>query len=380
MKTIDLLLPNHSDGTSVYRGMGPMNALAKDRADIACRLISTADWTSAQGAHLLIAQRPYTDQHLNICMMYRANGAKLILDYDDYLFGVPESNRAYDIYMKPGVHKNMLVMMALADAVMVSTPALASMLELEMARRNLRPANFVVVPNAHNDLVFGPIHHSVTKRPEAPIAMWRGSDTHLEDVLTHIPGLKYVFENTPKETFFAFFGMRPWFTRGILDPKRRIHIGAHDPTEYTIALRDIAAHVVHVPLDSCEFNLCKSNIAWIEATHSGSVVVAPDWPEWKRPGVICYQPNDNESFARAMMYALGLSEEGRMSMVDDSRRFIEQHLLLSKVNLQRESVIDAVLKGDLRAEPSALAGRSSTATAVDQHIRQTLTEWGSLQD
>ena len=44
-----------------------------------------------------------------------------------------------------------------------------------------------------------------------------------------------------------------------------------------------------VPLKDNLFNHAKSNLAWIEATCAGAMTLAPDWPEWRRPGVSNYE-------------------------------------------------------------------------------------------
>jgi hypothetical protein len=105
-----------------------------------------------------------------------------------------------------------------------------------------------------------------------------------------------------------------------------------------------------VPLRDNAFNRCRSNLAWIEATCAGAVVIAPDWEEWRRPGIMNY--TDAEGFRRTLrgvmeQYAMGLvkktDERQEHFNVEMSRAYIEQHLQLDKVNEARWGIINGMI-------------------------------------
>ena len=85
------------------------------------------------------------------------------------------------------------------------------------------------------------------------------------------------------------------------------------------------------PLCDTPFNRAKSNISWIESTVAGAVCVAPDFPEWNRPGIINYGPT--RPFKDAVLEALEVANHGFENK--KSEEFIRENLMLSTVNQKR---------------------------------------------
>jgi hypothetical protein len=99
-----------------------------------------------------------------------------------------------------------------------------------------------------------------------------------------------------------------------------------------------------VPLHVSDFNRAKSNIGWIEAVHAGAITVAPDFQEWRRPGVInyaCKPRTDLPSFQTAMWMALSMSGHNRAEELERARKAVP---LERTVNGMRISVIKDLLK------------------------------------
>jgi hypothetical protein len=66
------------------------------------------------------------------------------------------------------------------------------------------------------------------------------------------------------------------------------------------------------------------------------MVVAPDYPEWNRPGILNYEPGQlGDGLDRAMALGCG----GRAIAVQLSRSYIQDHLTLPIVNEQRIEIL-----------------------------------------
>jgi len=71
--------------------------------------------------------------------------------------------------------------------------------------------------------------------------------------------------------------------------------------------------------------------------YSGAVTIAPDMPEWRRPGITTYKtPDEFETKINELMS----DEKLRCNNFDLSLEYINENLLLSKVNRKRIEVIE----------------------------------------
>ena len=94
-------------------------------------------------------------------------------------------------------------------------------------------------------------------------------------------------------------------------------------------------HLSHRP-EEIDFNKSKSNIAWIESTYAGLAVLAPDWPEWRRPGIVNY--TDKEDF-RQKLTSMMKGEYNLESLRQASWKYIREELTLEKTNEIRYDLI-----------------------------------------
>lgn len=317
------LLPSSSDGTSFYRGMGPFSQM-REHIDFTLGINGACDWDGMIAHDVIFMQRPYTNYHVANAIRALQLGKKLIIDYDDNLFEIPIDNGCYDNYMRPDVHKNIMFFLNNAHAVMVSTQALKDYFDCLTSNNKI-----YVVPNALNDSIF-------KLQPNASVntgIIWRGSPTHTRDLYC----MKDEIIGIGKQATITFFGMNPKFITS--------HI-THIHQEYTTLLSyfDMLNYryngVGIVPLHDNEFNRAKSNIAWMEYTYSGCVTVAPDWPEWRKPGVFNYK-NAQELKMYATMIT-NASFEFRNACYKKSVDYINKNLLLSEVNIARLKIILAL--------------------------------------
>jgi hypothetical protein len=240
------------DATSFYRGVGPLDEMQRRYRD-----------------KLNVI---YVSDHKDSIERIRRCGKPVWVDYDDYLHGVPLSNPAYKDFSGSEISGNISQILKAATVITVSTP--------ELKKAFCLGDNCRIVRNALDESM-------MVRRSEGPqkrIVSWRGTDTHVEDLLTVKDEINASVEINTHE--FVFFGYSPWFVPKALNVK---HIGGVDVPSFFYLLNIARPQVHYVPLSDSQFNRSKSNIAWLEASYYGAAVLAPDFPEWKRNGVTVYQ-------------------------------------------------------------------------------------------
>lgn len=328
------ICPDTTDGTSFYRGIGPLATLARKTGEFTIRQVEIINWTEFKYADAVFLQRPFHRTHLQIAQMAKMHRRPLWVDYDDNLFEVPRGNPFGKNYQAPDVHANIVEILRIADFVTVTTPALG---------RVLAPfaKTVIVVPNAYDDDVLGPVPMDFL--PREKLVVWRGSQSHNGDLMHYAKDICDGFAALPPDWHFEFFGEPFW---GIVEQMRQMlgpavfneRVTVTPPTHpvnYMLQLRLKRPAVVIVPLEDVPFNRAKSNVAWIEATQAGAVTVAPGWwEEWNVPGVLPYGGEFSLKWAieTAIHETLPatapnfLADLRTLSIVNDLRRAVLQRL------------------------------------------------------
>ena len=86
------------------------------------------------------------------------------------------------------------------------------------------------------------------------------------------------------------------------------------------------------PMLDTVFNRAKSNCSWIEATSAGMVLIAPNLPEFQRPGVVL-----TDHFFAGVKHVM--EDDAYLEAFNLSKEYIKNNLLLSKVNELRENML-----------------------------------------
>jgi hypothetical protein len=98
-----------------------------------------------------------------------------------------------------------------------------------------------------------------------------------------------------------------------------------------------------VPLANNGFNRSKSNLAWLEATAAGAVVLAPALEEWQRPGIVNYK--DASDFGNKLSRLMDeFNAPGCHPNVTLSRAYIRENLSLRCLNAQRWEILNELWK------------------------------------
>lgn len=326
MIRILMIVPNPEDATSFYRANGAFSELLKTE-QVSLIYADKFCWSTAANADFAFMQRPYDASHLQIAEICRNIEMPLWIDYDDMLLDVPSDNPAFPTYSLLSTKENIIKITKLATVVTVSTNQLKRCLQLEKNPLNER---IYVVPNALNDkLVKKAQPHKHSNR-----FCWRGTNTHMRDVFGVQPEIVQFAQRYPM-SLFNWVGWNPWGVTDCMKAKQAIiapTMGIHD---YFSFITKINPAFQIVPLDNSMFNRCKSNIAWIESNLAGAVCIAPDWEEWRMPGVFNYKTA--EQFYEQMEYVWNNPEETAKAHAA-GWEYIRTNLLLSKINEKRMAI------------------------------------------
>lgn len=321
--------PTDFDSSSFYRCWGVLHNLnRKMGGTLHLHNFKAAKYTWAElaGFDILFIHRPYSPEVLQLAMYCKNIGVKIWVDYDDNLFNLPPENRAFDNF-DLDIKKVMRSILEQADIITVSTEALKTFFKESL----FVPNPVEVIPNALNDDFF----QLATSFNTTPNYCWRGSETHHADILDYT---NEIFEAMQANAHpWYFIGYRPHLLMRNFVPPKLNYVKPVDPLIYHNNLKAIKPHVMHVPLSDNALNHSKSNIAWIEATFAGAITIAPHWPEWQRPGVLTYKDAEEYKFYLTML------PENPAQLWQQSRDYIAEHLVLSKVNELREDVIEKLL-------------------------------------
>lgn len=354
MTKILAAVPASYDGTSYYRSMGVFPNLRKNyihdlQVDGYVGSNRNRTWAEIDPYDIIFMQRPAHPEWVKLAQYCKGLKKKIWVDHDDNLFQLPIYNRVYDTYADPISKKNMLDIMKLADVVTVSTPAIKEYFQ------TLGIETCIVIPNALNeektpmaekwnerfpiDTRTIPSHQTIEQ------FVWRGSETHVADLLAHTEEIgRAMAERT--NTFWSYLGYNPFYITGMFPDTYWKYYMPQDIMIYFDQLRKLKPQVMFVPLVQDNMNKCKSNIAWIEATAMGAVTIAPDWPEWQRPGIINYNSVGDywaHEFSDDLLNKLKSPLDGYAERWKQSRDYIMENLTLTKVNKQRETIIKQLL-------------------------------------
>jgi hypothetical protein len=295
--------------------------------------VSETSWATLAFADVLFMQRPHRQRDLDTLKMAKAQGVKTWVDYDDFLLDVPTDNPTAKHYRSEATMKCVAECIATADVVTVSTPFLAE----KLAPLN---TNIVVIPNALNTKLFN-IEAPVVGVEQNNVILWRGSATHRADYSTVAEQLvELAYRPELKAWAWVFLGDRPWFTE-LMPPKNVVCMEPLDVIEYHSFIKTLKPALMFVPLVENDFNKCKSNCAWLEASYAGAVVAAPHMQEWKRSGIV---QGVADSFGKNITHLVE-NPAIRQRCANLSREYIREHLTLEKVNQKRMEVINQLTQG-----------------------------------
>jgi len=324
MIKILFITPSITDSCSFYRSGGIS-------ADLSRKLNCTIDvvdwrttfhWQLLMGYDLVMMQRAFSNEAVNLLSYLKQMQIPVWADYDDNLMAVPPENPQFRIYGAES-RENIRKILEGADVVSVTNKALAD----SFADYN---PNIKIIPNAFNDFLFK--NKSLNNR-RAKLVLWRGGASHILDIMSQASSINKITEDF-KDWQFLFLGYNPWH---LAERNNLFYIDPMDVVVYFNHVKKMGPVLMQVPLQDSLFNRCKSNIAYIEATYFGALTLGPNWDDWRLPGIVHYG-NYYESMRAVLQGEIDIDVNVKIAW-----QYILDELSLSKVNVKRIELINSLI-------------------------------------
>ena len=160
--------------------------------------------------------------------------------------------------------------------------------------------------------------------------MWRGGSSHNGDI--YQPGttewiVKLINKN--KKWNFFWLGHKFEFIEYRVKHGNFFHNPGGSTVQFYNMMIDINPAIFFYPLTTNLFNSSKSNCSWLESTMSGAAYFGNmGLPEFNKPGI--------KPLAELPEYLKGDRSDELKKLNDESWTYIQDELLLSKINKLRE--------------------------------------------
>lgn len=261
-RPLPVVLAAHTDwhGCGHYRILHPFKAMADElRIEGGLKLndFHFTDVARIQPDVIVLQGAWRNEGILTQIRRYREiTGAKVVLEFDDYLPNIP-TRSMYRKILPQSVIKSMRRAIEQVDWLVVSTPILAR----EYA--DYHPDIRVALNGLHPDWWSGLSGQRRTGRKMR--VGWAGGSSHTGDLAE----IRSVVKDMQDEVEWVFMGMKP---EGVLC---EFHPGVAID-EYPAALAGLNLDLAIVPLEINQFNRCKSNLRLLELGACGVPVIASD--------------------------------------------------------------------------------------------------------
>ena len=233
-------------------------------------------------ADVAVVQRGCCGQRLLDMNKLACSGIPVVYDIDDNLLEVPPFfTDAYEYFCKPESREALTQCMTSAQLVTVSSAYLGDSICSSSGVNILTRVVSNCVDLGHADLT------STVRKDDRFIIMWHGAAIHIHDVHLAAPAIAAVMKDHPHVEFWSYGSMEKkhyevFFPDDLMD---RVTVNgwvAPEDLYRVVSLADVAV----APLDSHEFNMCKSPIKWMEYAAVGVPTIVqnafpyaelPDW-------------------------------------------------------------------------------------------------------
>ncbi|QDQ88736.1 glycosyltransferase [Alcaligenaceae bacterium SJ-26] len=254
-------VPGDHYGCGNYRVMLPFQAMRRqfmiDGNLLEPRVPSIIECARAE-PDVIVMQGAWSNPHIvkHIQRLKKFIGAKIALEFDDYVQNVPTRHNNRKHYSTNHISK---VRRAIeqVDWVVVSTPALAE--EYSRFHTDVRVSLNRLEPSWWDTL------ESRRRAGKKLRVGWAGGNSHAGDLAL----LKQVVKDTEAEVEWVFFGLKP---EGV---SAEYHSGTAIE-KYPKKLASLNLDLAVVPLEINQFNICKSNLRLLELGVLGIPVICTD--------------------------------------------------------------------------------------------------------
>jgi glycosyltransferase involved in cell wall biosynthesis len=214
---------------------------------------------------IAVFQRPVGTLYLKALEDCRELGIKTVIELDDNLFDVPRHNPAGWVWRKKEIQKILKQALEESDQVIVSTKPLGEAIRKEMEWST--SDKIALCQNHLHEVAWGPDHllnnPSRHENGGNVIIGWQGSTTHEVDFKECLPALKRILDEN-SNVRLRLFGDVPKSLRDTIDYNRFEWTGGVPYEMYPRKLVFCNFDIGLAPVTPSNFNICKSNIKWLE--------------------------------------------------------------------------------------------------------------------
>lgn len=326
------IAPEPSDGTAWWRLLSPFGVLREQSGgQFEYDVYSQVDHIEISKCDLLYMQRPVRAVDITMMNQAKSLGIPVVIDYDDDYTNVPANNMTAKMYMQPDVQNNIRTLMTQANVITVST------VELKNKWKHINK-NIAVVPNGFDDRMV--LKRGAERLPYRRV-LWRGSASHNEDLLKYGDAVvKAANEGAP--AIWTFVGHSVFHIHSRMPLASVEEYDWRGVVEWFNLLGELRPQILIVPLVDTPFNRQKSNISILEGAWTGAAVLAPDWDDWRAPGVTNYKTP--KEFAAKLIELLAKSDSELTTLANETWDAVRQRLLVSRSNKLRMMLFNELCK------------------------------------
>lgn len=330
--------PIKADGTSFYRGFGPLNHLQKTHENVTVTNGSVEGleitWDLITAHDILFFQRPSMFIETHAMELAKKCNRPIVIDYDDDYLSIPESNPRYELYADPHRVAHIRRAIEYADFIITSTLSIKESIAEKTGKNR---AQIQVIPNGIDETLFDLTWlNNLSLRDTI---LWRGGDTHDADMAQYLERMIDLYHEFPKLKW-AFMGHAPEAFMAKVDPSRILLYPFDDIMSYFDRLFELRPMITIVPWEDNLFNRAKSNCSWVESTLAGAPCVFPKWSTEFVDSMVGYQ--DPEGFYRATS-ALITDLEFRKAHYNLSHTNLCNRFTLGKLNGRRYEILSELV-------------------------------------
>lgn len=285
-RPLPVVIAAHSDwhGCGYYRVVHPFQAMAGElRLEGGLKLndFRFTDVARIEPDVVVLQGAWLNDGILTQIRRYREfTGAKVILEFDDYLPNIP-SRSIHRKTFSQGLIKNMRRAIEQADWIVVSTHELAH--QYASFHNDIRIAHNGLLPDWWRNL------QGRRRTSEKLRVGWAGGSGHTGDLAE----IRSVVKDLQEEVEWVFMGMQP------ADIQCEYHAGV--PIDrYPAKLASLNLDLAIVPLEMNQFNRCKSNLRLLELGACGVPIICTDIEPYRSGLPVTLVRNKHQAWEEAI--------------------------------------------------------------------------------
>jgi len=328
-----------NNATTFYRGLLPLRLLSgikvsyntgATRGALQFSGANALSGKDVSDADIIFSSRAADRQTTNFLMQAKANGKKIVVDYDDDFFFVEKNDPYYDVLTS--VRQSLIDQLVVADLITVSTDHLRATFIKAIKgalggnydsgfENKIHVIHNTMVPGFQSFPVLTENYFEKKIKEENPHFLWRGNGTH-----------KFSFDMMRNfgKIRFTCLGMDSGLTGNNVR-----NVGGMDLVQYMSFIKSSGALYFLKPMHAINGNECKSDISALEGLTAGALTLASPKKEFiGKPWIINVADDDWDMSALAdKVRAFGPKE--MLSAYDTGVSFYRDELSFNKMQQMR---------------------------------------------